>query len=71
MKLLSATKLNNNFNAFSEYLSKSYFNIDLEKNQGGDMDDILDYDEYDDYIEHLAEKEDEYYDEIIFEELSK
>ena len=35
------------------------------------MDYTLDYDEYDDYIEHLAEKEDEYYDEIIFEELSK
>ena len=35
------------------------------------MDDILDYDEYDDYIENLAEKEDEYYDEIIFEEMSK
>ena len=33
------------------------------------MDDILDYDEYDDYIEHLAEKEDEYYDEIIFKKL--
>lgn len=33
------------------------------------MDNILGYDEYDDYIEHLAEKEDEYCDEIIFEEL--
>lgn len=35
------------------------------------IEHIIDYDKYDDYIEHLAEKEDEYYDEIIFEEMNK